>query len=31
MVISDVFDAIDRFSLERDPLAFSPEASINAL
>lgn len=31
MVIGDVFDAIDRFSLERDPLAFSPEASINAL
>jgi len=27
--ISDVFDVIDRFSDERDPLAFSPEAAIN--
>ena len=27
--ISDVFDVIDRFSDERDPLAFSPEAAID--
>lgn len=27
--MSDVFDVIDRFSAERDPLAFSPEVVIN--
>lgn len=29
--IGDVFDVIDRFSVQRDPLAFGPEISINAL
>ena len=30
-VIGDVFDVIDRFSVERDPLAFSPEVAIDGL
>ena len=29
--IGDVFDVIDRFSVERNPLAFSPEVSIDEL
>lgn len=29
--IGDVFDVIDRFSVERDPLAFSPEVSLDEL
>ena len=29
--IGDVFDVIDRFSVERNPLAFSPEVSLNDL
>ena len=29
--IGDVFDVIDRFSVERDPLAFSPEVSPDEL
>jgi len=30
-VIGAVFDVIDRFAVERDPLAFSPEVAIDAL
>ncbi|HBU75984.1 MAG TPA: hypothetical protein DEB38_06905, partial [Acidimicrobiaceae bacterium] len=29
--IGAVFDVIDRFAVERDPLAFSPEVAIDAL
>ncbi len=29
--ITDVFDVIDRFSIERDPLAFSPEVALDEL
>ena len=29
--IGDVFDVIDRFSVQRDPLAFSPEVSLSEL
>jgi hypothetical protein len=29
--IGEVFDVIDRFSVERDPLAFSPEVSPDEL
>ena len=31
IAIADVFDVVDRFSVERDPLAFSPEVSLDEL